>query len=163
LSNDRTNFKKRTMTTRPAFIQDPDPDHPGWYSWTLSDPSRFNGQILGKMLIRQDDDGKARTRMFPEHRHTNLMDSLHGGTILSLIDVSLFSGARLYGLIEAGTAVTLDLSVQFIGGSKAGAPVDAVVELLKETKRLLFMRGVVEQDGAMLAAFSGTVRKPSVR
>lgn len=151
------------MTISPAFIQDADPDHPGWYSWKLSDPTRFNGQILGKMLIRQDEDGKARTRMFPEHRHTNLMGSLHGGLVLSLIDVSLFSGARLYGLIEAGTAVTLDLSVQFIGGSKADVPIDAVVELLKETRRLLFMRGVVEQDGAMVAAFSGTIRKPSAR
>jgi uncharacterized protein (TIGR00369 family) len=144
-----------------GFISEPDPDHPGWLTWTLSDSSRFNGQILGRMIVRLEDDGKARTRMFPEHRHTNLADALHGGTILSLIDVALFSGSRLFGIIEAGTAVTLDLNTQFIGAGRAGLPIDAVTELLKETRRLVFLRGLVEQDGAIIAAFSGTIRKPT--
>jgi uncharacterized protein (TIGR00369 family) len=144
-----------------GFISEPDPDHPGWLTWTLSDSSRFNGQILGRMIVRLEDVGKARTRMFPEHRHTNLADALHGGTILSLIDVALFSGSRLFGIIEAGTAVTLDLNTQFIGAGRAGLPIDAVTELLKETRRLVFLRGLVEQDGAIIAAFSGTIRKPT--
>ncbi len=101
--------------------------------------------------------------MFPEHRHTNLMNNLHGGMTLSLIDVALFSSSRMFGLIEAGTAVTLDLSVQFIGAGKADSPIDAVTELLRETRRLLFLRGIVEQDGELIAAYSGTIRKPSTR
>jgi uncharacterized protein (TIGR00369 family) len=149
--------------SKAGFIAEPDPENPGWLNWRLSDPTRFNGQILGKMIVRQDADGKARTRMFPEHRHTNLMNNLHGGTILSLIDVALFSASRMYGLIEAGTAVTLDLSVQFIGAGKADEPIDAVSELLRETRRLLFLRGIVEQSGEMIAAYSGTIRKPSTR
>lgn len=150
-------------TVAPNFESRPDPDHPGWFSWNLSDPTRFNGQVLGNMIVRLDPDGRARTRMFPERRHTNLADNLHGGTILSLIDVALFSGSRMFGLIEAGTSVTLDLSVQFIGAGKADKPLDAVTELLKETRRLLFLRGHVEQDGEMVAAWSGTVRKPTAR
>ena len=146
-----------------GFISEPDPDHPGWLSWTLLDESRFNGQIMGKMVVKLDPDGRARTRMFPEHRHTNLMNNLHGGLTLSLIDVALFSSSRMFGLIEAGTAVTLDLSVQFIGAGRAHVPIDAVTELLKETRRLLFLRGIVEQEGEMVAAYSGTIRKPSAR
>ena len=147
----------------PNFESNPDPDNPGWFSWNLSDPTRFNGQVLGNMIVRRDPDGRARTRMFPERRHTNLADNLHGGTILSLIDVALFSGSRMFGLIEAGTAVTLDLSVQFIGAGRADKPLDAVTELLKQTRRLLFLRGHVEQDGELVAAWSGTIRKPSSR
>ncbi len=146
-----------------GFIADPDPENPGWLSWRLSDATRFNGQIMGKMIVRKDDDGRARTRMFPEHRHTNLMGNLHGGTTLSLIDVALFSSSRMFGLIEAGTAVTLDLSVQFIGAGTADLPIDAVTELLKETRRLLFLRGIVEQEGQMIAAYSGTIRKPTAK
>jgi uncharacterized protein (TIGR00369 family) len=146
-----------------GFISEPDPDYPGWLSWTLLDETRFNGQILGKMIVRLEEDGRARTRMFPEHRHTNLMNNLHGGLTLSLIDVALFSSSRMFGLIEAGTAVTLDLSVQFIGAGRANVPIDAVTELLKETRRLLFLRGIVEQEGEMVAAYSGTIRKPSAR
>jgi len=146
-----------------GFVNAPDPNNPGWMTWNLHDPTRFNGQIMGRMLVRRDDDGKVRTRMTPEHRHTNLSDNLHGGTILSLIDVALFATSRLFGLIEAGTAVTLDLSVQFIGAGKAGVPLDAVGELLKETRRLLFLRGTIEQEGGLVAAWSGTVRKPTAQ
>ena len=153
------------MSDDPArgFVSAPDPDHPGWLTWNLPDPTRFNGQVMGPMRVRREPDGKVRTRMDPERRHTNLADNLHGGTILALIDVALFSTSRVYGLIEAGTSVTLDLSVQFIGAGKPGIPLDAVGELLKETRRLLFLRGTIEQGEALVAAWSGTVRKPTAR
>jgi acyl-coenzyme A thioesterase PaaI-like protein len=73
----------------------------------------------------------------------------------------MFGASRILGLIEAGTAVTLDLSVQFIGAGVIGAPLEAEVELLKETGRLLFMRGIVSQGESRVAAFSGTIRKPA--
>ncbi|MBS0473750.1 MAG: PaaI family thioesterase [Proteobacteria bacterium] len=120
--------------------------------------------MFPKLLVRAEPDGKARLRMFPEHRHTNLSDNIHGGTVLSLIDIGLFACSRMLGIIEAGTAVTLDLSVQFIGAGKPGEPCDAVTELLKETRRLVFLRGVVEQGaGNIVAAFSGTIRKPTTQ
>ena len=40
-------------------------------------------------------------------------------------------------------------------------PTGAEVELLKETGRLLFMRGIVMQGESRVAAFSGTIRKPT--
>lgn len=146
-----------------GFISEPDSEHPGWLSWKLSDDTRFNGQVLGKMLVRKMPDGRALVRMFPEHRHTNLMNNLHGGATLSFIDVAMFAGSRMFGLIEAGTAVTVDMSVQFIGAGKAGQPLDAEVELLKETRRLLFLRGIVFQEAERIAAFSGTIRKPTAK
>ena len=137
------------------------PDHPGWRSWRFSDPTRFN-QLMGPLMYRVDD-GVARVRWTPEHRHSNLRDNVHGGALLAFIDVVLFAAARGFGLITAGTAVTLDLNTQFIGGGSIGVPLEAQVELLKETGRLLFLRGLVVQgaDEAKVAAFSGTIRKPS--
>jgi acyl-coenzyme A thioesterase PaaI-like protein len=69
----------------------------------------------------------------------------------------------MFGLIEAGTAVTLDMSVQFIGAGKSGSSLDAEVELLKETRRLLFLRGLVVQGETRIAAYSGTIRKPTAK
>jgi len=148
---------------KPGFESFPDPDNPGWYTWQLTDPTRFNTWMFGKLLVRRDPDGKARLRMFPQHHHTNLGNNLHGATVLSLIDVGLFACSRMLGIIEAGTAVTLDLATQFIGAGQPDKPCDAVTELLKETRRLVFLRGVVEQEGDIIAAFSGTIRKPSGR
>ena len=156
-----TNVTSRSES--PGFESFPDPDNPGWFTWQLNDPTRFNTWMFRKLIVRTDADGKARLRMFPEHHHTNLKGVLHGGTVLSLIDVGLFACSRMLGIIEAGTAVTLDLSTQFIGGGRGDRPCDVVTELLKETRRLVFLRGVVEQDGELIAAFSGTIRKPTAR
>ena len=30
----------------------PDPDHPGWWSWTVKVDDRFN-RVLGKLLVRE--------------------------------------------------------------------------------------------------------------
>jgi uncharacterized protein (TIGR00369 family) len=145
------------------FNNDPDPENPGWHQWTMTDERRFNANVLGKMIVRTEGEGRARLRMFPTIKHSNLMNNLHGGTILALIDVAMFAGSRTFGLIEAGTAVTLDMSVQFIGAGQVDVPLDAEVELLKETGRLLFLRGLVVQGETRIAAWSGTIRKPTVQ
>ena len=144
-----------------SFASFPDPDNPGWLTWQLIDETRFNTWMFRKLIVRTDPDGKARLRMFPERHHTNLKGVLHGGTVLSLIDVGLFACSRMLGIVEAGTAVTLDLNTQFIGGGSMDKPCDAVTEVLKETRRLVFLRGTVEQEGELIAAFSGTIRKPT--
>jgi acyl-coenzyme A thioesterase PaaI-like protein len=130
-------------------------------TWQLRDEGRYNG-FLGKMLVRREGD-TAYTRMFPEFRHSNMSDALHGGTLTGFVDISLFAGARMFGLLDPGPAVTLDLSFQFIGAGRIGEPLDAEMELLKETGRLLFLRGLAKQREDMVAAFSGTIRKPSKR
>ena len=146
-----------TMSDDAAFFFGEDPDHPGWHSWQLRDDTRYNG-FLGPLLVRREGD-IARVRMMPLHKHSNLADAVHGGTTLGFIDVALFGASRVFGLIEAGTAVTLDLSVQFIGAGKTGVIMEAEVELLRETRRLLFLRGLVTQGDDKVAAFSGTIRK----
>ena len=86
------------------------------------------------------------------------MNDDHGRAILNLIDMSFFAGGYMAGFADV-EAVTLDTSVQFIGAGQLGAPLDAEVELLRETGRLAFFRGLVVQDGATVASYAGTLRK----
>ncbi|MGK6319178.1 PaaI family thioesterase [Sphingomonas sp. DT-204] len=145
----------------PFFSYEGDPDQPGWKLWKATDPTRFN-TLLGALSVRVDS-AIARVRMTPEHRHSNLRDHVHGGALLGFIDVAMFAGCRGFGVLDAGGAVTLDLSAQFIGGAAIGTPIEAQVELLRETGRMLFVRGIVVQgegEGEQrIAAFSGTLRK----
>ena len=150
------------MEPLPSFISEPDADYPGWHGWALRDTTRYNA-FLGKMLVRLADDGKAWTRMFPQTRHSNLSDAVHGGTLTGFIDISLFAAARLFGMLDPGPAVTLDLSFQFVGGGRIDQPLDCEIELLRETGRLLFLRGLARQGDHIIASFGGTIRKPSVR
>ncbi len=139
----------------------------GWVSWNLNDPTRFNALIEPLAVRREADtpDGRpvARVRMQPERQHSNLGDNVHGAALLSLMDVALFAAANQFGVIGAGPAVTLDLSAQFVGAGRIGEPLDAVTELVRETGRLAFLRGLIVQGDAVVASFSGTIRKPSQR
>lgn len=146
--------------TLPDFVSEADPDHPGWQSWQLRDESRYNS-FLGPMLVRKDGPGKAWTRMFPERRHSNLSNAVHGGTLTGFVDISLFAAARMFGLLDPGPAVTLDLSFQFIGAGRIDEPLDCEIDLLRETGRLLFMRGLARQEEDVIASFAGTIRKAS--
>ncbi|MFS0772163.1 PaaI family thioesterase [Sphingomonas sp. 1P08PE] len=143
------------------FIDTPMPGQPGWSEWRPADPTRFN-TLMGPITYRVDA-GTAFVRMTPEHRHSNVRDAVHGGVTLAFIDISLFAAARGFGLVTAGTAVTLGLDTQFIAEARLGEPLEARVELLRETGRLLFLRGLVVQgdEPATVAAFAATIRKPS--
>lgn len=146
---------------KPEFHYEDHPDHPGWKRWGLKNSDRYNS-FLGDMMVRVED-GTCRVRMLPERRHSNLGNNVHGGAMLGFIDVSLFAAARSFGLIAAGTAVTLDLNTHFMGAGRIDDMLEARVELLRETGRLLFMRGLVVQDDGPVAEFSGTIRKPTKR
>ena len=141
-----------------AFTYEDSPEEPGWKTWRFRDPTRFNG-FLEPLLVKVEGS-IARVRMIPLHRHSNMRENVHGGALLGFMDVALFAGARGLGALQAGGAVTLDLSAQFIGGAVVGVALEAHVELLRETSRMLFMRGLIVQDGKpTIASFSGTLRK----
>jgi len=142
-----------------VFEHGPDLENPGWRHWNLKDTTLFNGAVMGKLITRVDPDGKARLRMFPERRHENLQGIVHGAVTLALIDISLFTTMHNLGTGNAGPSVTLELSTQFVGGGDPARPMDAVTEIVRETGKLVFVRGKVEQDSDVVASFSGIVRK----
>jgi uncharacterized protein (TIGR00369 family) len=144
----------------PLIRYGPDPDHPGWWTWDLPDENRYNATI-GKLLVRGEGEGRARCRTFPDVRQSNLGNVVHGGAILTFIDMAMFAGGHAAGASDIG-AVTLDLSAQFLSPAELGRPLDSTVELLRETKRLAFMRGLVVQEERTVAAWSGTLRKLSL-
>ncbi|KUO55314.1 MAG: thioesterase [Sphingomonadales bacterium BRH_c3] len=141
-----------------VFDHRPDPENPGWYNWNLKDDTLFNGAVMGKLITRQEGD-KCRLRMFPERKHENLQGIIHGAITLSLIDISLFTTMHVLGSGNAGPSVTLELSTQFIGGGDPSRPLDAVTEIMRETGKLVFVRGEVVQEDDRIAAFSGIIRK----
>ncbi|BDW82762.1 hypothetical protein MACH24_22000 [Erythrobacter sp. Dej080120_24] len=142
-----------------VFEHGPDPENPGWRHWNLKDQTLFNGAVMGKLITRVDPDGKARLRMFPQRHHQNLQGIIHGAVTLSLIDIALFTTMHNIGSGNAGPSVTLELSTQFVGGGDPDRPMDAVTEIVRETGKLVFVRGLVEQEEDVVASFSGIVRK----
>ncbi len=120
---------------------------------------RYNQAVLGLVLVRLDDADHARVRIFPREILVNVNDVIHGGAILGFIDVAMFAGSSLllgHGM-EAG--VTVEMSNQFLAPGDPARPLDAVVEVVRETGRLVFARGQVVQDDDLIGSFSGILRK----
>ncbi|GAA0649947.1 hypothetical protein GCM10009424_28410 [Sphingomonas ursincola] len=147
-----------TLDMPDDFAFGPDPDRPGWMRWALREQNRYNS-TLGPMWVMKRDDGIVVVRTEPEHLQGNLANNVHGGAILTQVDISLFVCARLHGALRHGPAVTLDLNSHFVGAGKVGQPLDAEVEIIRETGRLMFLRGLVVQAGETVCAFTGTIRK----
>jgi acyl-coenzyme A thioesterase PaaI-like protein len=146
-----------------VFDHSPDPDNPGWNKWDLRDEGLFNQAVMGKLITRREGDF-CRLRMFPERRHENLQGAIHGAITQALIDIVLFATMHRVGTGNAGPSVTLEISTQFVGAGDPAQPLDAVAEIIRETGKLVFLRGTVEQPGNdqgknRVAAFSGIVRK----
>jgi acyl-coenzyme A thioesterase PaaI-like protein len=144
------------------FVCEADPGFPGWLHWRIADATRFNEAVLGKQIVRAECPDVCRMRILPRSPlHTNSAGRVHGAITLGLIDVSLFAATYVLRGVDAGRSVTVDLTCQFIGAGDAERPLDSVVELLRETHRLAFLRGLVVQGDDKVASFTATVRKPS--
>jgi uncharacterized protein (TIGR00369 family) len=145
------------VTIHPAIQHAPDPDHPGWWTWDVGGPPRYNSSI-GKLLTRRGEDGRGWCRMFPAQEHSNLGNKVHGGALMTFVDMALYAGGAMAGA-NVAQAVTLNCSVDFLSPAELGVPLDAEVEKLQETGRLVFLRGRLVQEERLVAAFSAALRK----
>jgi len=136
----------------------PDPDHPGWYSWGDFPRGSFAG-ATGRLIFRPEGEGQARVRMHPTEAHLNMGGSIHGGAVMSFIDMALFAGGRIAGMGE-GHYVTLDCATHFIARGRIGVPLDAIVRLVGQTRGgHVFLSGHCEQDGQPTHSFTGTLKR----
>jgi acyl-coenzyme A thioesterase PaaI-like protein len=97
--------------------------------------------------------------MFPTMKHLNMGGSIHGGAVMSFIDMALFAGGRIAGMGE-GHYVTLDCATHFIARGRIDIPLDAIVRMVGQTKGgHVFLSGHCEQDGTTTHSFTGTLKR----
>ena len=117
----------------------------------------FNA-VFGTLRVRIDPGGRARCRAETGPAQANLGGSIHGGFLLAFADHAAFVGIVALGRLP-GWAVTIGLGTTFIGRGEPGVPIDAIVEVTGETRGMLFVRGLIEQDGRTIGSFEATLRK----
>jgi uncharacterized protein (TIGR00369 family) len=135
-----------------------DPDNPGWYSWGDFPRGSF-AAATGRLLFKPVAKGRAQTRILPTEAMLNPGGSIHGGAVMSFIDMSLFSGGHCAGMTP-GHYVTLECSVHFVRRGRAGIPLYADVRIVRETPGgHVFFIGTCEQDGEPTHSFTGTLKR----
>src|SRR5205807_5768435 len=90
-----------------------------------------------KILTETLGEGSARLSLPIEPHLTNSLGTVHGGVIMSLLDVALCTAARTLHPESTGV-VTIDFTSSFIGGG-SGTRLLADARVLKDTKTMTFV------------------------
>ena len=110
-----------------------------------------------KILTEELGQGTARLSLPVEKELTNSLGTVHGGVIMSLLDVALCTAARTLHPDSIGV-ITIDLSTSFIGGG-SGERLIAEARVLKDGRSMSFVEGEARNaDGSLVAKAMATVR-----
>ena len=94
----------------------------------------------------------------PVEKHlANSIGTVHGGVIMSLLDVALCTAARTLHPDSIGV-ITIDMSTSFIGGGSGGKLL-AEARVLKDGRSMSFVEAEARnEDGLLVAKAIATVR-----
>jgi uncharacterized protein (TIGR00369 family) len=110
-----------------------------------------------RILTETLGNGTAQLSVPVEAHLTNSLGTVHGGVIMSLLDVALCTAARTLHPESVGV-ITINMSTSFIGGGK-GAKLLADARVLKDGKSMSFVEAEAKNDdGSIVAKAIGTVR-----
>ena len=130
----------------------------GWESFGEISRETFAGQ-LGQLSFRDAGEGIVQIRMNPTTLMLNPGGSIHGGAIMTFIDMAIFAGGKISGRMP-GHYVTLDCATHFIARTMADRPLDAFVRMVGQTKGgMVFLSGHCDQDGVTTHSFTGTLKR----
>jgi uncharacterized protein (TIGR00369 family) len=91
-----------------------------------------------------------------EERHCNPMRICHGGMMATFCDMLLPISAHVMAKDLAQRFLpTINLQIDYLAASPLGAWVQGEAELLRATRSLVFMQGLVQADGVSVARVSG--------
>ena len=91
-----------------------------------------------------------------EERHCNPMGICHGGMMATFCDMLLPISAHVMSKELAQRFLpTINLQIDYLAASPLGAWVQGEAQLLRATRSLVFMQGLVHADGVSVARVSG--------
>jgi uncharacterized protein (TIGR00369 family) len=120
--------------------------------WTRSTGRGFTGH-LGPLWVREAETERA-VGMFVEDYHCNdFYGTLHGGVVMTLADIGLGHGvARVLGGLGC---VTVSLQTQFVATARVGDFVICHSEVIRQSKHLVFVRGLITTGDVTVASAEG--------
>lgn len=126
----------------------------GWCTWLYGDEPFET--LTGPFHLRDEPDGTTRCGVLPEARHTNATGVLHGGFLMTFADFAMFAIARKE---LPGFAVTVSAHSDFVGAGRAGELLEATGEVVRATRSLVFVRGMMSQGATTVMTFSGVLKR----
>jgi uncharacterized protein (TIGR00369 family) len=102
-------------------------------------------------------NGRDRFAFRAEPRHCNSHGTLHGGLLMTFIDLVLGTVAKENPAEES--AVTVSMNSNFVAPGREGDLVEARAEAVRRTKSLSFVRGEVFVEDRVLLTATSVVKR----
>jgi len=94
----------------------------------------------GPFFWRQRDDGAHHFFCKAEARHCNRHGIVHGGLMMTMIDLTMVVAAKQH---REEQLVTVSLNSEFVAAGQADEIIEAEAEVIRRTRSLAFTRGRV--------------------
>jgi acyl-coenzyme A thioesterase PaaI-like protein len=99
------------------------------------------------------DDGTNTCGFLAEAKHANTRDLVHGGMITAAFDFGL--GVTSRNATEQRPGASVQLNIHFIGSVKLGEFAIVRYEIMRATRSLVFLRGVMTVGDRTVASADG--------
>ncbi len=129
-----------------------------WYRNEMPENAGFD-RLFEAFIFRKTAPGKVEVILETGKNSANLQDGIHGGFLAARIEQMLYLPLYVNRSVQLGRVVIVDFELKYLSGGKLGSPLTVDIELIHETGRLGFTRGLVKQGENSLVAFSATIRK----
>ena len=114
---------------------------PATAGWKRLQPDGYPA-LIGPFWYKRDADGRGFRYAFPaEARHLNMGGVVHGGMLMSFADDTL--GMTVWEAAGRKPCTTVQMSTQFVSPVKLGEFVEGRAEVLRTTRSVVFVRGLV--------------------
>ena len=101
------------------------------------------------------EDGQSELRFSPEPEHNNSFNVVHGGALMTLLDVSMATAAR--SVERTSGAVTIEMKTSFMRAAKG--QLTAKGRLIHRTRNMAFTESMVyDAQGELCAHATGTFK-----
>ncbi|MGI9422811.1 MAG: PaaI family thioesterase [Hyphomicrobiaceae bacterium] len=124
--------------------------------YQLYDPDDPFEMRCGPFFWRRLDDGGHHFIVKAEPRHCNRQGIVHGGLMMTMIDLALAATAKE---VLQDRYVTISLNSEFVAAGGNGDIIEATGELVRRTRSLAFVRGQVSTDSRVLLTASGVFKR----
>lgn len=126
-----------------------------WQGWYYSTGDAFNAHV-GPFYYREREDGTPVCAMRVEARHLNGGGMMHGGALMTFADYCLYVFGATLGDPHM---VTVSFNGEFVGAVQEGAVVECTGEVIRGTRSMVFLRGLMAVGDETVFSFSGVLKK----
>jgi len=93
----------------------------------------------------------------PDERHLNGRGIVHGGLLMTLADH--VGGMVAWEAVNRAPMVTVQLNTHFVSGAQTGDLLVGSAQVVRSTRALVFMRGLLQRADQTVLTFDGIWRR----